>query len=160
MLANSLYKVVPIDARISLACQEGISQMADKSSDAPPGDAEARDPILVAVGQRLIDARLDYGRRLTPIRSVSQTEIGRVVGVTGVTVGAWEAGKNDAGTSMLHRLADLYGVRRAWLLTGEPPMRHQNGGKRPTADQEQRTTVVDAITSERPGPRPRKRRRA
>jgi len=49
--------------------------------------------------------------------------VGRILGVTGVTIGAWEGGKNDAGTSMLYKLADLYGVCRAWLLAGEGPMR-------------------------------------
>jgi transcriptional regulator with XRE-family HTH domain len=102
--------------------------MTRKSSDALPGDAEDRDPVLVEVGQRLIDARLDYGRRLKPIRAVSQAEIGRLIGVTGVTVGAWEAGKNDAGTPMLYRLADLYGVRRAWLLAGDGDMRLPRAG--------------------------------
>lgn len=96
--------------------------MAKKSSDALPRDAEGRDPVLVEVGQRLIDARLDWGRRMKPIRVVSQASVGRMVGVSGVTVGAWDAGKNDAGTPMLYKLADLYGVRRAWLLSGDGPM--------------------------------------
>ena len=82
--------------------------------------------MLVAIGQRLVDARLDYGRHLQPIRTVSQVEIGRTLGVTGVTVGAWEAGKNDAGVPMLGKLAEIYGVRLAWLITGELPMRAAN----------------------------------
>jgi transcriptional regulator with XRE-family HTH domain len=76
------------------------------------------DPVVVALGQRLLKARLQHGARLDPPRSVSQMEAGRMLGVTGVTVGAWEAGRNDPGVSMLYRLADLYGVRRVWLLTG------------------------------------------
>lgn len=103
--------------------------MTEKSSDALPGDAEL-DPVLVAIGDRLRQARLLYGARLKPSRSVSQNEIGRLFDVTGVTVGAWEAGKNDAGVPMLYRLADYYGVRRVWLLTGEGEMfGDQQGGQ-------------------------------
>lgn len=98
-----------------------------KSSDALPGDSEL-DPVLVAVGQRLLKARLQYGARLDPPRSVSQLEVGRLVAVTGVTVGAWEAGRNDAGVPMLYRLADFYGVLRVWLLTGQGEMYGDDGG--------------------------------
>jgi transcriptional regulator with XRE-family HTH domain len=91
--------------------------MTEKSSDALPGEPEA-DPVLVELGRRLLRARLRYGERLDPPKSVSQAAIARLIDVTGVTVGAWEAGKNDPGLSMLNRLAELYGVRLVWLLTG------------------------------------------
>lgn len=92
-----------------------------------PGEENLVDPVLLALGQRLLDARLDYGRRQRPIRSVTQVEIGRVLDVSGVTVGNWEAGKNDPGVPMLNRLAELYGVNDVWLMTGKGAMRDDSG---------------------------------
>jgi transcriptional regulator with XRE-family HTH domain len=97
--------------------------MTEKSSDA---SSEA-DPVLVELGRRLLRARLRFGERMDPPKSISQAHIGREFDVTGVTVGAWEAGKNDPGVPMLYRLADYYGVRRVWLLTGEGDMYDEGG---------------------------------
>jgi transcriptional regulator with XRE-family HTH domain len=100
--------------------------MKEKASDALPEDAEL-DPVLVALGRRLLRARLRYGERMDPPKVISQAHIGRLVDVTGVTIGAWEAGKNDPGTSMLHKLAEIYGVRLAWLASADGEMYESPG---------------------------------
>ena len=76
-----------------------------------------------AFGQRLLRARLEMGARLTPARAVSQTEIGEAVGVTGVAVGSWEAGRKEPNRGTIAKLSTVLGVRAAWLAFGEEPMR-------------------------------------
>jgi transcriptional regulator with XRE-family HTH domain len=105
----------------------------EKSSDVVSGGPEV-DPVLADLGRRLLRARLRYGERMDPPISVSQMAVARAIGVTGVTVGAWEAGKNDPGLPMLYRLAELYGVMLVWLLTGQGEMyeEKENGGAKPS----------------------------
>jgi transcriptional regulator with XRE-family HTH domain len=77
-----------------------------------------------AFGERVTLARLEFGARQRPPRSVTQTEIAEAMGVTKSTVGTWEAGKkvpDDLGT--IQKLALVLGVRAAWLAWGEEPMR-------------------------------------
>jgi DNA-binding XRE family transcriptional regulator len=76
-----------------------------------------------AFGQRVLRARLEFGARQKPPRSITQTELGEAMGVTGVAVGSWEAGRKQPDVGTIHKLAFTLGVRAAWLAWGEEPMR-------------------------------------
>jgi transcriptional regulator with XRE-family HTH domain len=65
---------------------------------------------------RLFQARSAMETRLG--RRVPQTEVGRVLGVHGVTVGGWESGKSEPNYDMMAKLATFYGVSVAWLAWG------------------------------------------
>lgn len=80
-----------------------------------------------AFGQRVLQARLEAGARAHPPRQISQSEIGDALGVSGVAVGSWEAGRKEPGRATIAKLATVLGVRAAWLAFGEEPMR--NAGK-------------------------------
>lgn len=74
-------------------------------------------------GQRVLQARLELGARQTPPRQISQAEIGEALGVTGVAVGSWEAGRKEPSRETIAKLAAVLGVRAAWLAFGEEPIR-------------------------------------
>jgi transcriptional regulator with XRE-family HTH domain len=114
--------------------------MSEKSAGHENGNP---DPVLVELGRRLLRSRLRYGERMDPPTSVSQMAVGRSLGVAGVTVGAWEAGRNDPGVPMLYRLADLYGVRRVWLLTGDGEMYEAPPAAEPVVRQERPSDSLD-----------------
>lgn len=80
------------------------------------------------LGARLLRARLEYGSRLNPPRVVTQTDVGREMGVSGVAVGGWESDRNEPGLEKLRALAAFYGVRVSWLAFGELPVREEGGG--------------------------------
>jgi transcriptional regulator with XRE-family HTH domain len=84
----------------------------------------------------LLRARLEYGSRANPPRVVTQIEVGKELGVSGVAVGGWEADRNEPGLDNLRALARLYGVRVGWLVDGELPMR-ANEGEQGAATQRQ-----------------------
>jgi transcriptional regulator with XRE-family HTH domain len=84
------------------------------------------------LGARLLRARLEYGSRLRPPRVVTQLDIGRELGVSGVAVGGWEADRNEPGLDKIRALARFYGVRVGWLIDGEMPMRDTNDPPAPT----------------------------
>lgn len=68
-------------------------------------------------GGRVYRARLALGARRG--QPVTQTELGRTLGVSGVTVGAWESGTSEpANLAALERLADALGVSPSWLAFG------------------------------------------
>lgn len=69
------------------------------------------------LGKRLLRARLNRAAQLG--RPISQTEVGRELGVTGVSVGRWEAGTKEPDLETLRRLAQFYVVRAGWLAFGE-----------------------------------------
>lgn len=52
-----------------------------------------------------------------------QTEIGELFGVSGQAVRRWADGVGMPATSRMNHVADILGVRRAWLQDGEEPMR-------------------------------------
>lgn len=79
------------------------------------------------LGARLLRARLEYGSRLNPPRQITQMEVGREVGVSGVAVGAWEADRSEPGLDTLRQLARLYEVRVSWLAFDDGPMRDEGG---------------------------------
>lgn len=95
------------------------------------------------IGARLLRARLEHGSRLVPPRVVTQLEVGKEMGVSGVAVGAWEADRSPPTIETVRALARLYGVRVGWIIEGELPMRegeghqgahHTNGTPAPVTD--------------------------
>lgn len=70
------------------------------------------------LGGRILRARLALGGRIG--RVVTQAEVGKRMGVTGVTVGSWESdAKEPANVETLRRLAEVLEVRAAWLAFGD-----------------------------------------
>lgn len=59
---------------------------------------------------------------MNPPRQLTQEEASRVVDVSGVTVGAWESGRNEPPLLKLWKLAQFYGVDFRWLAIGEGAM--------------------------------------
>ncbi|MFZ5587048.1 MAG: helix-turn-helix domain-containing protein [Thermodesulfobacteriota bacterium] len=60
--------------------------------------------------------RLQTARRA---RGLSQTEAGKAIGVSQVTIGRWELGRDDPPVEGIIRLSRLYAVSLDWLLTGQ-----------------------------------------
>ena len=63
-----------------------------------------------------------FGSRLKSLRKerkLTQKQLGRVVGVTDVTVGYWEKDQNTPGGISLTKLARYFGVSEDFLLTGK-----------------------------------------
>jgi transcriptional regulator with XRE-family HTH domain len=85
-----------------------------------------------AFGERVLRARLEFGARQKPPRSVSQAEVAEAMGTTSVTVGRWEAGRVEPSLGTIHKLAFVLGVRAAWLAFNEEPMREEKGQSPPT----------------------------
>jgi transcriptional regulator with XRE-family HTH domain len=86
-----------------------------------------------AFGQRLVLARIEFGKRQKPPRVVTQTEIAEAMGVAKMTVSSWEAGKKEPGDlGTVHKLAFVLGVRVGWLVAGEEPMRDSEAKVPPT----------------------------
>lgn len=111
----------------------------------------AYDSSRKAFGERITRARLEFGARQTPPRSVSQTEIAGVLGVTKATVGTWEAGRKVPDLHTIQRLADVLGVRAAWLAFGDGPMREVT-----PEEQERRTVVHHPTKPDRPDTKPKR----
>jgi len=107
------------------------------------------------LGSRLLRARLEYGARMDPPRVITQLEVGRELGVSGVAVGGWEAGRNVPTLENIRALARLYGVRVGWIVAAELPMRDEVQNPRPVGLSDPSTSV----SLERPS-RKKKRRRA
>lgn len=68
-------------------------------------------------GGRVLQARLDMAARLR--RTVSQVEIGRALGVSGVAVGTWEKSETVPNLETVERLAEFLGVSPGYLAFGE-----------------------------------------
>jgi DNA-binding XRE family transcriptional regulator len=92
-----------------------------------PGHLRQTNKQFAEFGSRVLRARLEFGARQKPPRSVSQSEVGAALGVTGVAVGSWEAGKRQPDLGTIQKLALVLGVRAAWLAFGEEPMRLGEG---------------------------------
>lgn len=109
------------------------------------------DRDLAEFGARVLRARLEYGARQTPPRAVSQTEVGQAIGVSGVAVGQWEAGKRQPDVPTIQRLATVLGVRAGWLAFGEGPMREIS-----PEEQERRTIVHHPMRAPHPEQDPKR----
>lgn len=75
------------------------------------------DAASTPFGRRLLQARLDRAASLG--RPISKAEVGRALGVTGVTVGRWERGEKEPNLDTVRRLADFLGVSPAHLAFGD-----------------------------------------
>jgi transcriptional regulator with XRE-family HTH domain len=87
-------------------------------------------PASAEFGARVLQARMLLSARVG--RVVSQTEIGEMLGVTGVTIGRWEeGGREPSSLADLERLADVLEVSAAWLAfgAGVPLAGHHEGVK-------------------------------
>lgn len=92
----------------------------------------ARFLVSEAFGKRVFKARQAMS---SPGHAVSQTAVGRAIGVTGVTVGSWEAGKTEPDFETVVRLAKVLNTTPEWLAFGRealepvevpsPPRREQ-----------------------------------
>lgn len=71
-----------------------------------------------SVGDRIRQARLDLAAARR--REVTQVEVGRALGVTGVTVGRWEAGGAEPSLALIRKLADFLETDPRWLAFGAP----------------------------------------
>lgn len=69
--------------------------------------------LSIQIGLRIRHARKQLG--------VSQEQLGRSLGMTGVMILNYEKGRSKIGTELLGKIADLTGVSMAWLLTGDIP---------------------------------------
>ncbi len=67
-------------------------------------------------GPRLLQARLNYSARVG--RMVTQTEVGKKLGVTGTSIGRYEQGAKEPTLATFHKLARLYGVSPCYLCFG------------------------------------------
>lgn len=70
-------------------------------------------------GKRALQARLNLAARQG--RTVSQTEIGKLMGVSGVSVGRWESGEKEPDLETIVALAQVLQCDVAWLAFGIDP---------------------------------------
>jgi DNA-binding XRE family transcriptional regulator len=84
-----------------------------------------------AFGTRLAKARAVVGADAEPRRRVSQRELGDVVGLSDVAVGAWEDGRNEPSLFHVAKMAEHMGVRPAWLAFGDGEMRDAGATLKP-----------------------------
>lgn len=71
-------------------------------------------------GGRILQARLDLAAARR--RPVSQAEVGRALGVTGVTVGRWESGAKEPSLGTFVRLAAILRAAPGFLAFGPRAM--------------------------------------
>ena len=72
-----------------------------------------------------------FGSRLKSLRKdrkLTQKQLGRVVGVTDVTIGYWEKDQNIPGGVSLTKLARYFGVSEDFLLTGKEELSNVTPG--------------------------------
>lgn len=65
---------------------------------------------MESLGIRLKKLRKDKG--------LTQVELGKLSGVTGVTIGYWEKDLNEPGSKALSKLAQALGTTESYLLYG------------------------------------------
>ena len=68
--------------------------------------------MSVVLGERL--------RSLRENRGFTQNDLGERLGVTGAAIGQWENSRRYPDSSMLEKLADLFGVSVDYLLGRDP----------------------------------------
>jgi transcriptional regulator with XRE-family HTH domain len=86
------------------------SDLGDYLAARDEGTAGEIDDSLVDIGGRIAEARRLAG--------TSQAELGAQLGVTEVTVAAWEEGRLATRSNVLVRVAGLLGVSLSWLVMG------------------------------------------
>lgn len=74
-------------------------------------------PQIDSLGRRLLQARLAQAARWG--RAITQSEIGRNVGVTGVTIGRYEADRKEPSLEMIVKLATELECDPGWLAFGK-----------------------------------------
>lgn len=79
---------------------------------------------------------------------MTKEEVGRALGVTGMTYGRWEANAKEPDLATIRRLADFFGVSMGWLASGE-------GAVLPPQPEEQAYTPPPMIPAAMFTPRPR-----
>lgn len=57
-------------------------------------------------------------KRLRKDKGLTQVELGKLSGVTGVTIGYWEKDLNEPGSKALSKLAQALGTTESYLLYG------------------------------------------
>lgn len=71
-------------------------------------------------------------KRLRKDKGLTQVELGKLSGVTGVTIGYWEKDLNEPGSKALSKLAQALGTTESYLLYGvsstEPTLVQNNSG--------------------------------
>jgi DNA-binding XRE family transcriptional regulator len=112
------------DTYVPLSCQGPTLEIARSAVD-------TLEAFKKAFGDRLAKARAVVGADATPRRRVSQRELGDVVGLSDVAVGAWEDGRNEPSLFHVALMADHMGVRPAWLAFGDGPMREEGATLKP-----------------------------
>lgn len=75
--------------------------------------------MTTTLGKRIAQARRELGVRRQV--DISQSDLATLVEVSAATVSRWEADLKKPGDESLERLAELFGVPRAWLRYGEGP---------------------------------------
>ena len=71
-------------------------------------------------GRRVLQARHSLAARRG--KTLTQVEVGKAMGVSGVAVGSWESGEKEPGSlELVRRLADYLEVSPGWLAFGEEP---------------------------------------
>ncbi|EPJ3809302.1 MULTISPECIES: LexA family protein [Serratia] len=72
-----------------------------------------------------------FGTRLMALRKerkLTQKQLGKLVGVSDVTVGYWEKDQNSPGGLSLTKLASFFGVSENYLLTGKEELSNVSTG--------------------------------
>ena len=71
----------------------------------------------VTLGERITRARLALSARVG--KHISQAELGQMVGLTGATVGNYEAGRTEPSFDIVRTMAKVLGVPAGWLAFEE-----------------------------------------
>lgn len=74
------------------------------------------------IAHRLLKARLLKGANSKPPREIEHAVVAEAVGVTPSAVSQWESGEKRPSRDNVPKVAKFYGVRAAWLESGELPM--------------------------------------
>ena len=70
--------------------------------------------------------RLERALKEAGFAGYEQSRLGAMFGVSGQAVRKWRRGESIPNAERAPLVADKLGVRRAWLLDNEPPMRPQH----------------------------------
>ncbi len=68
-----------------------------------------------------MNTRIKYVRK--EIAKMTQTQFGERIGITGASCSTIESGKSNPSDQTVRSICREFGIREAWLRTGEEPMR-------------------------------------